>query len=240
MALDAASSMYVMIGLSLGLGPRKTELSLPLGCDPESLPLLRAAFGCPLPDIVPSFKACLGVPRHPSNCDSFIKAALSPLAQRHDDLLDLVEVVSEEDPFAALRLLQVCAVNMCGHVLSAVPPENTATFCEERDVAVAVTLGVIHGTPVDPGQSTHTLPVVGGGVGLPSLPALAASSCLGAFFRVPCTLTNMLALISGTTATRAATLLADPIAVSGTYAWAASLLEAHSAALARQSSFTGS
>jgi len=50
----------------------------------------------------------------------------------------------------------------------------------------------------------------------------------------------MNALMGGTTTARAATLLADPTVVSGTYAWAASLLEAHSAALARQSSFTGS
>ena len=68
---------------------------------------------------------------------------MNPLAQRHDDLLDLVGAVSDEDPFAALRLLQVCGVNRFGHVLSAIPPENTATFCEERDAAVAATTGVI-------------------------------------------------------------------------------------------------
>ena len=153
--------------------------------------------------------------------------------------MDLVGVVSEEEPFAALRLLQVCGVNMFGHVLSAVPPENTATFCEERDVAVAVTLGVIQGTPVDPSQSTHTLPVGAGGAGLPSLLALTASSYPRAFFCVACRLTNMNALMGGTTTARAATLRADPAVVSGTYTWAASLLEAHSAALALQSSFTG-
>jgi len=66
-----------------------------------SLPLPRANSGRPLPDIVLGFKACLGVPKHPSNCEAFIKDALPPLAQRHDNLLELVNVVFDEDPFAA-------------------------------------------------------------------------------------------------------------------------------------------
>ena len=45
--------------------------------------------------------------------------------------------------------------------------------------------------------------------------------------------------MGGTTTTWAATLLADPYVVNDIYAWAASLFEAHSAALALQSSFTG-
>ena len=35
LALDAASGLYAMIGLSLGWGPRKTELVLPADCDPD-------------------------------------------------------------------------------------------------------------------------------------------------------------------------------------------------------------
>jgi len=114
-----------MIGLSLGWGPRRTEHQLPAGCDPDILPLPLDNSGRLLRDIVPGFKACLGVPRHPSNCDAFIKDALLPLAQRHDNLLDLVNKVFDEDPFATLRLLQVCGVNKFGHVLSTDPPEST-------------------------------------------------------------------------------------------------------------------
>jgi hypothetical protein len=45
--------------------------------------------------------------------------------------------------------------------------------------------------------------------------------------------------MDGTTTARAATLLADLVVVSDTYAWAARLLEAHTAARALQSSFSG-
>ena len=117
-----------------------------------------------------------------------------------------------------MRLLQVCGASRFGHVLYAVPPECTASFCEDRDATIAETLGVIQGTPVDPGQSTHALPVVAGGAGLSSLLASASSSYLGAFFRVAGPLTTRLDIMRGTTTSRAATLLADPIAVSDSYA----------------------
>ena len=45
LALDAASSLYAMIGLSLGWGPKKTELQLPINYDPETLPLPRDEMG---------------------------------------------------------------------------------------------------------------------------------------------------------------------------------------------------
>ncbi len=58
-----------------------------------------------LPHIVTCFSACLGVPRHPANDPEFIVASLESLGVRHDRLLDLVDVVANENPFAALRLL---------------------------------------------------------------------------------------------------------------------------------------
>ncbi len=48
-----------------------------------------------------------------------------------------------------------------------------------------------------------------------------------------------IALMGGTTTTRAATLLTDPSYVSGTHAWAASIAAAHMEALEQQASFTG-
>ena len=220
-------------------GPLKTELQVPEGCDPDSLPLPLHNYGRPLPAIVPGFKACLGVPRHPSNCDAFIKDALLPLAQRHDNLIDLGNGVSDEDPYAAMRLLQVCGFKKFGHVLFANPPESTISFCERRHAEIADTLGVIYGTLVDPDQSTHALLVVAGGARLPSLLASASSSYLGAFFRIAGLPTTRLAIMGGTTRARAATLLADPAAVSDSYGWAANHSEIHSTILALQYSFTG-
>ena len=75
-----------------------------------------------LPHIVTGFSAFLGVPRHASNDPHFITTTLEKLGTRHDCLLDLVEEVFVEDPFAALILLQVCGVPRFGHVISSVPP----------------------------------------------------------------------------------------------------------------------
>jgi hypothetical protein len=126
--LTAAIILYRMIGLTLGWGPKKTKLVLPTNCDPSDHPLPRDVSCRPLPDVVTGFKACMGVPRHPTNNIFFIEEALGPLGSKHDNLLDLVASVSEEDPFGALRLLQVCGGNRFGHVMSAFPPEATATF----------------------------------------------------------------------------------------------------------------
>ena len=199
LALDAASGLYAMFELTLGWGPKKTELQLPLDFDSDHLPLPRGdPAGRPIPDVVTGCKACMGVPKHPSSCYAFITTALQPLARRHDTLLDLVAYVSDEDPFASLRLLQVCGVNRFGHVLNIVPPDIiTTAFCEERDAAIATALGAIHGIPVDITHSSHTLPVVAGGVGLPSLRTSAAASYLGAFFRVAGPLIARLALMGG-------------------------------------------
>ena len=110
LALSVASDLYAMDGLQLGWGPKKTKLVLPSGCDLDSLPLPRDPEGRSLQDIVIGFKACLSIPGHPKNEDSCIVAALEPVVKRHDSLVDLAVVVSKEDPFVALRLLQVCGV----------------------------------------------------------------------------------------------------------------------------------
>jgi len=119
-----------MVGLHLGWGPMKTELVLPPSCDPDDEILLpRDNDGRPLPNVVQGFKACLGAPRHPTNDGDFIMSALDLVVSRHDSLLDLISDVAEEDPCAALGLLQICGVNKFGHIISAVPPEMFAGFC---------------------------------------------------------------------------------------------------------------
>ena len=98
-ALTAAHDIYANFGLSIGWGPKKIKLVLPADCDPEELPIPRNPRSEHLPNIVHGFKACLGVPRHPSNDGEFILDSLSlrQVAYRHDILLELVEDVSEED-----------------------------------------------------------------------------------------------------------------------------------------------
>jgi hypothetical protein len=102
----------------------------------------------------------MGVPRHPTNKDSFIVDAMETVAKRHDNLMDLVVVVSEEDPFAALRLLQVGGVNRFDHISSVVPPNSSVAFCDRRDGEIIAALGTIQGIQVDHAHSTHTLLVV--------------------------------------------------------------------------------
>jgi len=89
--------------------------------------------------------------------------ALRQVADRHDNLLELVGNVSEKDPFAALRLLQVCGINRFGHILGAVPPEAASLFAEQRDFAITNALAVVKGFLVEPATTTHDLPVVAGG-----------------------------------------------------------------------------
>jgi hypothetical protein len=130
LTLSVAPDLYIMVGMQLGWGPTKTELILPGTCDPERLPLPRDAPDKPLPDVIHGFKTCLGVPRHPTNEDTFIATALEPIARRHDNLLEFIADVSDEDPFAALKLVHVCGVYRFGHTLSAVPPGTSVEFCE--------------------------------------------------------------------------------------------------------------
>ena len=107
LALDAASDIHAMIGLSLGWGPRKIELHLPANCDHDNLPLPRDESSRLLPELVEGFRACLGVPRYPTNGGSFISAALLPPTNRHDALLDPVSGVSEEDPLLLLDVYKL-------------------------------------------------------------------------------------------------------------------------------------
>ena len=98
-------------------------------------------------------------------------------------LLDLAEKISEEDPFATLKLLHVCGVTRYGDVLSAVPLDKVSDFARIIDEAVVTTFDTIQQEPPSE-QSTHTLPVGEGGAGLTSLEKHAAGSYLEAFFRI--------------------------------------------------------
>ena len=68
-----------------------------------------------------------------------------------------------------------------------------------RDATIIERFGVIQGLPVDLENTTHDLPVVAGGVGLPSPYRTAFASYLGAFFRVAGPLIYRLARMGGTT-----------------------------------------
>jgi len=123
-ALSDAPIIYKKVGLRIGWGPGKTELIFPTNVDRENfLSLLPDACN---PSVVTGFSACLGVPRHPLNDSEFILASLARLGERHDRLLDLIEEIATEDPFASLRLLQVCGVNRFGHIINVGPP---LSFC---------------------------------------------------------------------------------------------------------------
>ena len=142
-AFAQAPATYGKVGLKLGYGPEKTEIILPHGYDREDFPYPLDDPSVPAPHVVSGFKLCLGVPRHHTNDQVFITAALHDFGVKHDRLLDLVEEVSDEDPFAALRLLEVCGVSMFGHMLCAVPPACAVDFARSRDEAVATTLATI-------------------------------------------------------------------------------------------------
>jgi hypothetical protein len=78
-------------------------------------------------------EACLGIQRHRGICIGFITKDMRKYVARHDRLLLLVKDIAEEAPLTAFRLLQVCGVNMFGHVISAVPPTIIRLFAEARD-----------------------------------------------------------------------------------------------------------
>ena len=141
-----------------------------------------SAVGAAFPHIVECFASCLGaVPRHVSNDPDFIEVALTNLGAKHERLLDLVEeVIADEDPFAILRLLQVCGVNMFGHGISAVPLDLARDFASSRDFVIATTFRTIHKETPGP-QTTHTLPVGARDEGLKSLDKHASGCYIGAF-----------------------------------------------------------
>ena len=94
---------------------------------------------------------------------------------KHDRLLDLVEEISDEDPFATLNLRQVCGVSRFGHVICVFPPSCVVDFARGRDEEVAATLVTMQ-QDAPPSQSTHTLLVGAGGAGLTSLERHASGS----------------------------------------------------------------
>jgi hypothetical protein len=89
--------------------------------------------------------------------------ALRHVIVRHDNHLELVGDASQEDPFVALRLLQVCGVNRFGHILSAAPPESASLFAKQRYMAITNACEAVHGFSVDTVDTTHDLPVLAGG-----------------------------------------------------------------------------
>jgi len=157
---------------------------------------------------------------------------------KHDRLLDLVEEVSEEDPFAALRLLRVCGVNRFGHVLIAVPPQKVQAFADSRDEAMALTCAVIQQEPPSD-HSTHSLPVGAGRARLTSLGKHASGSYdLGAFFRITGPLQQRLTTLGGSTNRAVAAGLQNPTEAANSMEWAKHVCEAHKQAKSNQDSFT--
>ena len=98
--------------------------------------------------------------------------------------------------------------------------------------------GAIQGMSLDPQTSTHDLPVVAGGAGLPFLLRTKSASYLWAFFRVAGPLIDRLAQMGGTTIARAVALIKNPEAAAWGHAWAAIMYSAHQAALELHASFT--
>jgi len=141
--LRKAPEIFAKVGLRIGYGPGKTELILHRGCSKEEFPFPLDDPQVPTPHVVAGFKSCLGVPRHFDNDPVFLHEALQAIGSTHDRLLDLTEEIADEDPFAALRLLQTCGINRFGHVPSAVPPPLVAAFARERDESIATTFATI-------------------------------------------------------------------------------------------------
>ena len=81
---------------------------------------------------------------------------------RHDKLLPLVENVAVDDPFEALRLLQVCGVIRFGHIISSVLPDIIRPSSAARDAVVVCCLEAVHGYTVGP-LSTHVQAAGAGG-----------------------------------------------------------------------------
>ena len=121
-ALTPAHAIYLRMGIRIAWGPDKTELVLPIECNPKDFPTHLDSLGEGLPHIVVVFTAWHGVPRHASNDLELTVASLECLGVSHDRLLELVDAVADEDPLAALRLLQVCKIYCFDHIMSSVPP----------------------------------------------------------------------------------------------------------------------
>ena len=127
-----APTIVGKVGLRIGWGPGKTELMLPQGFQRDSFPYPLDVPNFPAPQVVRGFQSYLGVPRHSGNDLDFITNAMVSLGEKHDRLLDMTEEIADENPFATLRLLQMCGVSRFGHVLSAVPPYRARDFARAR------------------------------------------------------------------------------------------------------------
>jgi hypothetical protein len=140
-----------------------------------------------LPNLVPGFSSCLGVPRYASNESAFVTLALAGIGVRYDRLLDLVKDVADEDPFAALRLLQVCGVHRLGHIIIVVPPPLVYDFATARGDAIASlsTFASNQQEPFPP-DSTHSLHVGAVGASLASLARHASVSYRSSGWQAPC------------------------------------------------------
>ena len=156
--LEEAPGIFGKVGLRLGYGPGKTKLILPQECSKEEFPFPLDNPTAPNLQVVTGFKFCLGVPRHFSNDPVFLHDAMQKMGGAHDMLLDLTEEIADEDPFAALRLLQTCGISKFGHVLSVVTPAMAQDFARERDEAITATFSTIQQSPTTE-TSTHALPV---------------------------------------------------------------------------------
>jgi hypothetical protein len=152
-------------------------------------------------------------------------------------LLDLVEYVADEDPFASLRLLQVCGVQCFDHISSAVPPPLVADFVALRyDVATSTCATIQKEQP--PPDSTHSMPIGTGGVSLTSLARHAKGSYLRAFFRVSGPMFQRLVAMGSITNRTIVARFTDPSAASATQDWAAHVCAAHEEEVQLQQSFT--
>ncbi len=236
-AISAAPPLYRKVGLRIGWGPAKSELALPHGVDPDSLPLPRGDDGHILPCLVAGLEACLGLPRHRDMCPVFITRAMRKPAARHDRLLRLITDIAEDAPLTALRLLQVSGVNRFGHVISTVPPAVIRGFAEARDAAVVRCFEAIQQHEVSD-SSTHALPIGAGGAALHSLAQHGGGSHLGTYYRIAGPLIARLLLMGGSTPRRVAANLQEPPERGSVGGWAAHLHAAHRAAVNLQDSFT--
>ena len=180
-ALASAPSNYKKVGFRIGLGLGKTELILSPECDPNTFLSRLEAVGGGLPHVVNGFSLCLGLPRHALNNSKFVTLALVGIGVHHNRLLYVVEDVTDEDPFAALRLLQECGVHCFGYIINSVTPRLVYDFAKASDEAVFSTLAAIQQEP-HPQDSTHALPVGAGGASMTSLSRQATGSYMGAFF----------------------------------------------------------
>jgi hypothetical protein len=159
------------------------------------------------------------------------------MGDKHDRLLDLVEKISKEDPFAALRLLHVCVVNRFGHVLGAVYPQKVQEFADNGDEDIASKFDAIQQEP-PPDQSTHSLPLEAGGDGLTSLGKHPSGSYLGAFFRIVGPFRQRLTSLGGSTNRSVVAALQDSTEAANSLDWAKHVCEAHKQAKSTQDSFT--